>query len=835
MPSDDVMEALASAISDGVPVDWAAAESAAESDDHLEVVRNLRVISTLGGIHRTETCQDLDTAPAATPVEAGARAVPGWGHFALLDRLGEGSQGEVFRAIDTRLDREVALKFLRRAAKPEDAEHVLSEARLLARVRHPNVITVYGADLIDGRVGMWMELISGDTLDASISRSGPMSAIEAAIVGVDLCRAVAAVHTAGLLHRDIKGQNVMRESGGRYVLMDFGAGHDLADHLKGRRGAGTPLYLAPEVLAGGAASVQSDIYAIGVLLFYLASGTFPVAAWSVPELIESHERRERRRLADVRGDLPAAFTDAVERAIDPDPAARFRTVSELSASLTQSIVAGTSDARATPKRRRQLWIAGTVLAGAVAAAAGWIWTRDAATPAGPFTIAVLPFEDLSSDQRAGFLAEGLSDLVITDLGRRPKLSVLARTSSRQFAGNRRALDLARDLGVNYIVEGSLQPDGDRWTVTARVMTAGAGTVMTSRTFHLDRSGLGRVPHDIADAVTSFLKLPSASGPVAQALTDPEAIEAYVRGWSEYWRLTREGFTEAERLFKVTTAKAPDYAPAHAALAYVMLQLEKSYKAYPPGSAAPIALREAETAVRLDPTSAQALASLGWIHFYGLWDWRGGEQFLRQAVELNPSDAQNRWMYAQLLMAENRLDAALEEARLVQRLDPLTPARYSNIATVLFYSRRYEEAVREMQQLIARDPSATIGHFGLGRFLSALGRHDEAVMMIRTAANANEPPVRAELARILTVAGREADAVALLPALDADYRAGRLAPDYYAFLKLARGEPQEALRLLQEAVNQRSPSVIWINVDPRFDQLRNRTEFLDILRLIGLAS
>src|SRR4029453_13113164 len=186
----------------------------------------------------------------------------------LLERLGSGSQGDVFRAVDTRLDRQVALKFVKRPA----GEPVLGEARLFARLRHPNVVTVYGADLIDGRVGLWMELISGDTLDTLVSRDGPMSATEAALVGLDVCRAVAAVHGAGLLHRDIKPQNVMRESGGRYVLMDFGTGHDVVNESNREGRFGTPLYLAPEVLAGGAATVASDIYTLGVLVFFLSTG-----------------------------------------------------------------------------------------------------------------------------------------------------------------------------------------------------------------------------------------------------------------------------------------------------------------------------------------------------------------------------------------------------------------------------------------------------------------------------------------------------------------------------------------------------------------------------------
>jgi tetratricopeptide (TPR) repeat protein len=362
----------------------------------------------------------------------------------------------------------------------------------------------------------------------------------------------------------------------------------------------------------------------------------------------------------------------------------------------------------------------------------------------------------------------------------------------------------------------------------------SGTLLAGFTRDTDMARLGETTAEMARSVAGVLQVPVRNVKATTPI-DADAMEAYVRGWSEYWRLTREGFLEAERLFTVTTTRAPGYAPAHAALAYVTFQLEKAYKVYPPGVGASAARNHGREALRLDPDSPQALAALGWIEFYGAWNWRQAEDLLLRAVDLNPSDAQSRWMYAQLLMAENRLDAALQEARLVQRLDPLTPARYSNVATVLYYDRQYDEALGAARQLLVRDPNATVGHFGMARFLAALDRHDEAIRMIQTSGNAGEPPVRAELARIFTVANRDAEARALLPGLEEDYRAGRLAPDYYAFVKLARRQPDEALRLLEQAVTERSPSVIWIQVDPRFDGLRQQPAFTALLRRIGLAS
>ena len=840
MADETPLMGLATAVADGVPVDWNAAESAAQSADDVEIVRTLRLIAMLGGVHRT-AWDDVES-PSATVTQTvleAPRAVPSWGHFALLERLGEGMQGEVFHAIDTKLDRAVALKFLKSTGTTASAESVLREARLLARVRHPNVVTVYGADLIDGRVGLWMELIAGATLDTLVSRSGPMSATEAAIVGIDVCRALAAVHGAGLLHRDIKPQNVMRESGGRFVLMDFGTGHDLHEDADAQGRFGTPLYMAPEVLAGKAATVQSDVYAVGVLLFYLSTGAYPVSGKTVRHLVDAHSAGERKNLIDTRGDLPESFRRVVERAIHPDPGSRFRSVQEMADALADVVTTATAPrAVAAPPARRR-WMASAVIGLAIVAIAGGLYSqRSRPSPIqGPITLAVLPFQDLSSDSSVTYLAEGLADQLITDLGQRTNMTVIARTSSRQFLGTRALVDIARDSNVNAVVEGSVRPQADDLIVTIRVIAASTGAVLSSRTVQQHRKQLGDISPVLAAHVSETLKSPerlNARG-AAQIRMDASALEAYFRGWNEYRRLSRDGFKEARRLFEQTVAAQPDFAPAHAALAYVTYTLAVSYRELPVDEALASARREIQLALTADPNSALAHATAGWIKFYGEWDWKGAEDLLRRAVELNPSDPQVHWIYAQLLLVQNRLDAGLQEAQLAQRLDPLNPSRHSNVSTALYYSRRYEDAAREARLLLAQDPNAAIGHFGLARFLTAMGRHDEAAVIIKTALNAREPPIRAELARILLAAGRDREALTLMPEIEADYRSGRLAPEYFAFVVLARGDAEHALQLIHEAVERRTSAVIWINVDPRYDGLRSDERFVELLRTMKLAS
>ena len=316
---------LVEAVLEGRPVDWTAAESTI-SDSQRALLAHLRDVAGIASFHAgSSAADDVRTSPSATA--ATVDALPDgatWGSLQVLERVSRGAFGDVYRARDSRLDREVALKLIRRVESRLDpvASHVIDEGRLLARVRHPNVVTVYGADRIDGRVGLWMELVRGRTLEAVLRDQGPFGEEEATLIGLDLCRALSAVHSANLIHRDVKAQNVMRESGGRVVLMDFGTGLD--DRSDGSAElAGTPLYLAPEVLSGSPATVQSDVYSLGVLLFHLVTGAYPVNGRTIAELRDAHRQRRPMWLRDARPDLSDTFVQQVECALSTDPAERY--------------------------------------------------------------------------------------------------------------------------------------------------------------------------------------------------------------------------------------------------------------------------------------------------------------------------------------------------------------------------------------------------------------------------------------------------------------------------------------------------------------------------------
>jgi hypothetical protein len=361
---DDSLDKLAADIADGGSIDWEAIAQLPQDDPRRHFLEHLRVVAEIAEHHRSAvdepsgqvtTEPDPDQLARVGHVRAPAAVVEGqsvgrWGHLILRRRIGAGAFGEVFHAHDVWLDHPVALKLLKpEIAKSDFSSRILHEARRLARVRHPNVVNVHGADMHDGRIGFWMDLIEGETLSELVSR-GRLSHGEASHIGREICLALAAVHGANLIHRDVKAQNVMRAfNGGRIILMDFGAGEFMDRQADDRRMRGTPLYLAPEFFEGGRASVVTDVYAAGVLLFHLVTKEFPVMGPSIEALAEAHRRGERRRLRDVRPDLPDQFVTVVERALDRDPARRFASAGEMHAAL------GGDEFRPRPAPSPSIW------------------------------------------------------------------------------------------------------------------------------------------------------------------------------------------------------------------------------------------------------------------------------------------------------------------------------------------------------------------------------------------------------------------------------------------------------------------------------------------------
>ncbi|HZS60022.1 MAG TPA: protein kinase [Gemmatimonadaceae bacterium] len=411
---------------------------------------------------------DRETRPSGGVSPDNPEALDRWGPFEQLQRVGRGSFGEVYRAFDPTLQRHVALKLLlpRRGTPDEEVGALFREARAIARVRHPNVVSIYGVDRYDGRLGFWSDFVKGQTLADLVATQGPMGPREAALVGIDICRAAGAVHAAGFLHRDIKPANVMREEGGQILLMDFGL-----THAYGTDGdaSGTPVYMAPELLQGQPATIATDIYAIGVTLFYLLTKRYPVDGADVAALRAAHASGSRRTLLDVRPDLPEPLARVVETAISASPAERFASTGRMIAALSDAIGLGSHAAiapsAARPRRLRPWMLAPVVIAGALLAVALGRWAvpprGDARTPAGDEQARYRRAHELLAHYYRPQALETAIPLLQTIAGEDPQFAPafadLGRANFLQFAQQRdtKYLEPARDASLRAL---SIAPD-----------------------------------------------------------------------------------------------------------------------------------------------------------------------------------------------------------------------------------------------------------------------------------------------------------------------------------------------------------------------------------------
>lgn len=838
---------IAASVADGDSVDWTAVEARVPAADR-PLVRHLRLVESISTLYRTLHAEPDEDAAAPRPTPDG----PAWGPLVLRDRIGTGTSCEVYRAWDSSLHREVALKLLKDdgVGSPDGHARVLDEARRLARVRHQHVVQVYGAEQHDGRVGLWMELVDGESLEQIVRTRGPYGAAEAAVIGQDLCAALAAVHGAGLLHRDIKAQNVLRESGGRTVLMDFGTGEELRRKAGTNRLVGTPLYLAPEIFRGHAASVQSDLYSLGVLLFYLVTGEFPITAGSMEGLARAHAESAGRRLRDMRPDLPTAFVAVVERALDANPERRFRTAGEMDLALRSwpgEPAAAPPDAATAGGSRRWPFVAAAALLLALTLSL-IVWTRQVAAPPSSGEIkriAVAPMTPIDPSAAPPFFAEGLTDQLISTLGQiqalRVKVSVPAGGMSGSNPGQP-AADVDAVLQTTLLGAGGIDGSPPRVRVNARLIAAGTGTVMWSQTFEralCDTFGLQTaMAREIANAIKAAVTSDEEARLKQVRRTTPEAEAAFLEGRAHIEAYGAYHARHALDAFTRANKADPNHAAARAGAARAYFTLG-SWGALSQPVARALALEQAQKALELDDSLPDAHATLAAISFFYDWNWKRAEQGCLRSLELNPSFRFGRILYSQILAAAGRTTEAAAQAALAVDLEPFSVMAHRNHATVLYYHRDFdaaEQAVRRSLELEGQAPSAWII---LGRIAEARGDLETARQHTNHAAGLMQDApalLRVQQLRLAALAGERAQARAGLEALhrEADAAGVLWNPLFDAYVHLALGDVNGALGFLEQAAGQREPSLLWLSVDPRVDSLRDHPRFVQILRSLGLT-
>jgi len=815
---------LAGAILDGTPIDWRTAESTAHETERA-LLDQLRVLATLADFHRG---QRLEMGDPERPPQT-------WGSLRVLEPIGSGAFGRVYRAWDTGLDREVALKLLPAGPATGDgrASSIIQEGRLLARVQHPNVVTIYGAERVGDTIGLWMERIDGETVEQRLAR-GPLQSPDAIEIGIQICHAVAAVHKAGLLHRDIKAQNVMLAKDGRAVLMDFGTGWDVGEMpVSGGSRAGTPLYLAPELFRDGDATIASDVYSLGVLLYHMVTGTYPVQASNRLELRLAHDRQERTALISVRRDLPPRFARIIDRAIDPRPDHRYHSADAIASAL------------ATLKPRPSI-VPVKYAAAAIAALmlGGW-WLVNArlrqpalATPALHQTasiasrlakradaraVVVLPMKNRGSESGSDEFLDGFTEELINGLAANEQLQVRSRASSFAFRDTPRNLqEIAKQLDAGLVLEGSGRRSGRRFQVEARLVQVASGVTLWNDSFESDLGEVLTVRDRNTQGVVSALGYaPTRTRRRHDA--NPEAYGRYLTARALVSRRGVESPKKAVEFFQQAIAIDPGFAAAYAGLAdaYAYMSIP-TYQGMPWDTAQALMRPAALKALALDADLAEAHAAMGIVHSRDR-KWADAQHEFEQALALNPSLSQVYTAYSSFTLRPLRkFDEAEQVVRLALRNDPLSLDVWRELAEVQFTTGRYDDAIAVLRRVRTVDPGLPFTDMFLGRALVFRGRIDEALALYDTM-DAEQHPVPHYRAQAYVRAGRRADAERLAAENHQyAYRAtmiytalGDLDRAFEALDRTAAKEPQRVPLLLTW------PEMAPLRADPRFAALRTR--------------
>ncbi len=874
----DILMSIVGRVADGQPIDWSRAESTPMSEDERSLLAQLKVLDGLHQLHRSgpavSSARTPDSAhtvhlhvdPRAAPIDmaetnVGTSEMPipqHWGPLEIRSVLGIGGFGVVYRAWDPHLASEVALKVLTRE-KSSVGETVIKEARHLARVRHPNVVSIYGADRWEGEIGLWMELVRGRTLKQLVKQQGTFGAREAALVGLDLTRALAAVHGAGLVHRDVKPHNVMRDESGRIVLMDFGAGVDMQELTAGSQSKfiGTPLYMAPELFDRQQPSAQTDLYSLGILLYHLVTGLYPLDGSSPSDMRVKHQRGERRRLRDARPDLPTEFVRIVERAIEPTATARYGSAGELESDLAQFVVRDERSSEAVPAaagappQRPGVSRSALALAAAavvVVALAGVAALRFAPSRAAPVTpsapvirsLVVLPLRNASGDPAQDYFVDGMTELLTADLSGVSALRVIADSAAARYRNAKKSgADIGRELHVDGVVEGSVSRSGDRVRVTLQVIHAGTNLSVWGSSFEREAGDAFRLQAEIAQTVVTQVRSAITAGEQQRLarvyVPSAEAQDLYLRGRYLIHTYAGDQLPQARVLFERAVQVDPQYALAWTSLArcYTLMQ---GYGLLSPAESKRLGSAAASRAIAIDSNMFEAHSTLAEALFKFDWNWNDADAHYRQALAANPSFSLGRTQYARFLSAAGRVEQAVDEARRAEQSDPISTDVKGTLAMMLFYQRQYAAAAAKAEEAIALDGQQPGSHFIRGRALAGIGRLDEAAREMETTVrlSGDQPGQLAELGRVYALAGRRPEAEAILSRLTSAPQSplGFVAAQDAAYVQLGLGRRTEALTGLERGVDQRSERVLWIRVDPRLDPLHGDARFERLIQKLG---
>jgi serine/threonine protein kinase/Tfp pilus assembly protein PilF len=733
-------------------------------------------------------------------------------HYKVLEKIGEGGMGVVYKAEDTKLKRIVALKFLPQELMrdKEAKERFVQEAQAAAALDHPNICTIYEINESDGQTFISMAYIKGQSLKDKLA-SGPVELEEVLDIAIPTAEGLKEAHENGIVHRDVKPANIMLTKKGQVKIMDFGLAKLTwgVDLTKTATIMGTVAYMSPEQASGEKTDHRTDIWSLGCVLYEMLASQRPFKGTYDQAAIYSIMNEDPEPVASLRSDLPVGFEMILHTCLQKNPRNRYRNMDDLISDLRSiDLKDKTQVLKAVPTKEE--------------------------SP----SIAVLPFVNMSADPENEYFSYGLSEAILNSLTRIKDFKVVARTSAFSFKGKDIDVrEIGKQLDVNKVLEGSVQKAGNRLRITAQLINVEDGYHLWSERFDRNMDDVFAIQDEISLAIVDNLKLKLLKGEKTKLIkrhtNDPEAYNFYLNGRYFYNKRTEEDMKRSVEYFERALAKDPEFALAYAGLAdayaafgfYHMLPYEEARS-----KAKKFALKGLEVDDSIGETHGAYANYIAWFEFR----WAEAEKEYIKAIELSPSDLEARHMYAHILECTGRFDEAIVEMGKALELEPLSIILNNCMANILFFSGDYDGAIGMFQRTIEMDPNFPIQYLWLGRTYLQVGELDKAIETFEKgtqfpSVNAN---VLGGLGLAYALSDREKDARKILDRLHELSKERTIDPYFIAYVHLGLGDIDKTFEYLNKSFEVGDMYLIYLSIDPTFADLHGDPRCKALLKKLG---
>jgi serine/threonine protein kinase/Tfp pilus assembly protein PilF len=762
-------------------------------------------------------------------------------HYKILEKLGEGGMGVVYKAHDTKLDRIVALKFLplQITVSDEDQSRFLQEAKAISALNHPNIATIHDIDEASGQKFLVLEYISGGTLKSKLkylkSEDKEFSLAEVLDYGIQAAEALAHAHRHQIVHRDVKTDNLMLTEEGKLKLTDFGLAklRGSAQVTKTGTTVGTAAYMSPEQIRGEEIDQRSDIFSFGVVLYELLTSRLPFRGEFETALSYSILNENPPPVKSLRKDAPAALQKVIDRCLQKEKTKRYQSADDIVAELRKVQQEITGTVRIVAKQSKVPWIVAALMVALAAIGVYVFYPKLAPTGANSKAIAVLPFKNLSDSKEDEYFADGIQEDLITQLSKIADLKVISRTSVMQYKGtSRNVRDIGKDLDVGAVLEGSVRRAGNQVRIAAQLIDAHNEGHLWADTYDREYKQVFAIQSEIAQRIASSLQAKLSTAEKERlanpAITNIEAYNAYLQGRYFVGLRTKEDYEKAVGCFERAMKIDPNYARAWAGLAMVhSSQADDGYLPVEDGYTK--ARKEIERALELDPNLAEAHAIIGSMKRLNDWDWPGAEVSLRRALDLDPGNTTAMLGLVRLSADLGRSDEAIALNHRAIELDPLSTSAYRRLSGITYCVGKLEEAEGAIRKVLELNPQYPAAHETLGEIYLAQSKPEEALAEMQRETDRQWHLYGLALIYHANRKIKQADSAL------AEFIKGYQDVDAFQIAEVFayRGEPDKAFNWLERAYRQRDAGLASMKGDPLLRNIRKDPRYVELMKKMKL--